>query len=93
MPLRSLGWFEYRGGFGTINRVDQKRVVTLTADAEGRLSSEVLADVQRRLHPLGDARLAERSIRDWDALRRLLLEARNGSTRGPAKRLWDIHRA
>jgi multidrug efflux pump subunit AcrB len=49
VPLSSLGRFEYRGGFGTINRIDQKRVVTLTADAEGRLSSEVLADVQERL--------------------------------------------
>jgi len=49
IPLRSLGRFEYQGGFGTINRVDQKRVVTLTADTEGRLSSEVLADVQQRL--------------------------------------------
>jgi multidrug efflux pump len=49
VPISSLGRFEYRGGFGTINRVDQKRVVTLTADAEGRLSSEVLKDVQKRL--------------------------------------------
>jgi multidrug efflux pump len=49
VPLATLGRFEYRGGFGTINRVDQKRVVTLTADAEGRLSSDVLADVQKRL--------------------------------------------
>jgi multidrug efflux pump subunit AcrB len=49
VPLSSLGSFEYRGGFGTINRTDQKRVVTLTADAEGRLSSEVLSDVQERL--------------------------------------------
>ncbi|MGD2093504.1 MAG: efflux RND transporter permease subunit [Phycisphaerales bacterium] len=49
IPLSSLGRFEYRGGFGTINRVNQKRVVTLTADAEGRLSSEVLKDVQERL--------------------------------------------
>ena len=40
VPLSSLGRFEYRGGFGTINRVNQKRVVTLTADAEGRLSSD-----------------------------------------------------
>ena len=52
VPLSSLGSFEYRGGFGTINRVDQKRVVTLTADAEGRLSSEVLSDVQKRLSEL-----------------------------------------
>jgi len=47
--LSSLGEFKYRGGFGTINRVDQKRVVTLTADAEGRLGTEVLSDVQERL--------------------------------------------
>jgi multidrug efflux pump len=51
VPLSSLGRFDYRGGFGTINRVNQKRVVTLTADAEGRLSSAVLADVQKRLRP------------------------------------------
>ncbi len=52
VPLSSLGNFDYRGGFGTINRVNQKRVVTLTADAEGRLSSEVLRDVQNRLSML-----------------------------------------
>ena len=51
VPLSSLGRLEYRGGFGTINRVNQKRVATLTADAEGRLSSEVLRDVQERLKP------------------------------------------
>ena len=52
IALSSLGTFEYKGGFGTINRVDQKRVVTLTADAEGRLSSEVLKDVQAKLSEL-----------------------------------------
>jgi len=52
VPLSSLGRLEYRGGFGTINRVNQKRVVTLTADAEGRLSSDVLKDVQTRLSKL-----------------------------------------
>jgi multidrug efflux pump subunit AcrB len=52
VPLSSLGKLEYRGGFGTINRVDQKRVITLTADTEGRLSSEVLADVQKSLNEL-----------------------------------------
>jgi len=49
VPLSSLGHFKYKGGFGTINHVDQKRVVTLTADTEGRLSSEVLKDVQTHL--------------------------------------------
>jgi len=53
VPLGSLGRFEYRGGLGTISRVDQKRVVTLTADAEeGVLSETVLAEVQRRLADL-----------------------------------------
>jgi multidrug efflux pump len=51
VPLSALGRFDYRGGFGTINRVNQKRVVTLTADTEGRLSSAVLRDVQNRLKP------------------------------------------
>ena len=50
--LSSLGKFEYQGGFGTINRVNQKRVVTLTAEAEGRLGTEVLSDVQKRLETL-----------------------------------------
>jgi len=48
VPLSSLGFFDYRGGYGTINRVGQKRVVTLTADSEGRRDEEVLADVQKR---------------------------------------------
>ncbi len=51
VPLSSLGRFDYQGGFGTINRVNQKRVVTLTADTEGRLSTDVLEDVQERLKP------------------------------------------
>jgi multidrug efflux pump subunit AcrB len=49
VPLSSLGDFQYTGGFGTIQRVNQKRVVTLMADTEGRLSSDVLGDVQARL--------------------------------------------
>jgi multidrug efflux pump len=49
IPLSTLGSFNYQGGFGTINRINQKRMVTLTAGAEGRLSSEVLSDVQGKL--------------------------------------------
>jgi len=52
VPLSSLGRFEYAGGLGTITRVNEKRVVTLTADAEGRLSSDVLRDVRERLAKL-----------------------------------------
>jgi len=52
VPLSSLGTFEYQGGLGTITRIDQKRVVTLTGDAEGRLSPAVLRDVQHRLGAL-----------------------------------------
>ncbi len=90
VPLSSLGTFNYQGGFGTINRVDQKRVVTLTADTEGRLSSEVLADVQRSLLPLGDTRLDEGDVRDWPVLRSLLLEAKSVSAPSPAGCIWDV---
>jgi CzcA family heavy metal efflux pump len=49
VPLSSLGDFQYTGGYGTISRVNQRRVITLSADAEGRLGTEVLADAQSRL--------------------------------------------
>ena len=52
VPLSSLGALDYTGGYGTINRLNRKRVVTLTADTEGRLSEQVLADVQKRLKKL-----------------------------------------
>jgi len=89
VPLSSLGRLEYRGGFGTINRVDQKRVVTLTADAEGRLGTEVLADVQRRLHPLGDARLTQGDVRDWDVLR-AALQRGQAQASCPEGRIWTV---
>ena len=52
VALSSLGTFDYRGGYGTINRVNQKRVITITGDAEGRLGPAVLQDVQARLAKL-----------------------------------------
>ncbi len=52
VPLSSLGEFKYTGGYGTIRRINQKRVVTLEADAEGRLGTAVLADVQGILSKL-----------------------------------------
>ena len=76
VPLSSLGSFEYVGGFGTINRVNQKRVVTLTADADekardnptGRVPNDVLQDVMDRLHPVGPASFQGTDILDWPAL-------------------------
>ena len=49
IPLSLLGEFEYTGGLGTINRIDQKRTVTITGDAEGRPDQVVLNDVRRRI--------------------------------------------
>jgi multidrug efflux pump subunit AcrB len=49
VPLSSLARFEYSGGLGSINRVDQRRVITVLGDNEGRLPREILADVQERL--------------------------------------------
>ncbi|MBN1941786.1 MAG: efflux RND transporter permease subunit, partial [Phycisphaerae bacterium] len=49
VPITSLGKFEYQPGLGTIHRIDRKRAVTLTGDAEGRLGPEVLKDVEKQL--------------------------------------------
>jgi multidrug efflux pump len=49
VPLSELGQFTYTGGFGQIHRINQKRAVTITGSAEGRLPNDVLADVRQRL--------------------------------------------
>lgn len=49
IPLTSVAKVEFSGGIGAINRKDQKRVVTVSANAEGRLGNDVLMDVQKRL--------------------------------------------
>jgi len=69
VPLSSLGRFEYRAGLGTVHRVNQKRVVTLTADAEGRLGEDVLMDVQAILEPtgLGQFGASDVAAKDWPA--------------------------
>ncbi len=52
VPLTSLGRLEYTGGRGAIQRKDQKRVVTITGNNQGRGVDRILADVQSRLAPL-----------------------------------------
>jgi len=81
VPLSSLGTFDYRPGFGTIHRINQTRVVTLTADAEGRLGPAVLADAQARLDPLGYASLLSSDIKDLPAFCRKLADARAAPVR------------
>jgi len=53
VPLSSLGTFAYTGGLGTISRLDQKRVITITGDnAESTNAEAVRKDVQARLAAL-----------------------------------------
>jgi CzcA family heavy metal efflux pump len=49
VPLNSVATVEFSGGIGAINRKDLNRVVTISADAEGRLGNDVLKDVQSKL--------------------------------------------
>ncbi len=52
VPLSSVAELEFGVGFGAIRHLDQKRVVTISANASGRNSNEVLRDVQSRLASL-----------------------------------------
>ena len=47
IPLSSVAKVHLSSGVGAIQRVDQKRVITVEADAEGRLANDVLNDVKR----------------------------------------------
>jgi CzcA family heavy metal efflux pump len=49
IPLTSVAKIEFAGGIGSITRKDLKRVVTVSANAEGRLGNDVLADVRTKL--------------------------------------------
>lgn len=49
VPISSLGEVNLSAGFGTITRIDFKRVVNVTANAEGRSSIEVMKDVQEAI--------------------------------------------
>ncbi|WP_319468393.1 efflux RND transporter permease subunit [uncultured Pseudodesulfovibrio sp.] len=46
VPITSLAEVTLGGGLGGINRIDQKRVITLSADVSGRLAEEVIADIE-----------------------------------------------
>ncbi|MDX9758364.1 MAG: efflux RND transporter permease subunit [Bacteroidota bacterium] len=49
VPLTSVAQVVRTTGLTDIRRKDYKRVVTITADAQGRLANDVLADVKSRL--------------------------------------------
>jgi CzcA family heavy metal efflux pump len=49
VPLTSVAKIDFSGGIGAINRKDLKRVVTVSANAEGRLGNDVLTDVKAKL--------------------------------------------
>ncbi len=49
VPLSTVASIRIAAGFGAIRHIDQKRVVTISADTYGRNSNEVLLDVQKRL--------------------------------------------
>ncbi len=49
IPLSSVAKVEFAGGVSAINRKDLTRVVTISANAEGRLGNDVLKDVKEKL--------------------------------------------
>ena len=49
VPLTSLGTVVYTGGRGAITRKDQKRVITIAGNNQGRGVDKIIADVQARI--------------------------------------------
>lgn len=52
VPLSSIGTFKYCAGLGVIRRIDQKRVITITGNKDGRESQELLADIIPLVHEI-----------------------------------------
>ncbi len=49
IPLTSVATAKLSSGLGAISRVDQKRVVTISANVSGRLANDIIADIEKRL--------------------------------------------
>lgn len=49
IPITSVAAVTLTSGVGAIQRLDQKRVVTLSANVSGRLANDVIRDIQTRL--------------------------------------------
>jgi multidrug efflux pump subunit AcrB len=49
IPLTSIATVALSSGIGAIMRLDQKRVVTVSGDASGRLANDIIADIEARL--------------------------------------------
>jgi CzcA family heavy metal efflux pump len=49
IPLTSVADVSLTTGVGAIQRMDQKRVVTVSGDVSGRLANDVIRDIERRL--------------------------------------------
>jgi multidrug efflux pump len=49
IPLTSVATVSLESGMGAIMRLDQKRVVTISADVAGRLANDVIHDIDGRL--------------------------------------------
>jgi len=52
IPLTSVARVFVSSGLGSINRIDQKRVVTVQSEVTGRLPNDVLAEIKERLTAL-----------------------------------------
>lgn len=49
VPLTSVAEISLTSGYGAINRLDQRRVITISGSVSGRLANDVNADIQKRL--------------------------------------------
>ncbi len=49
VPLTSLAEINLSSGLGGINRIDQKRVITVSANVSGVLANDVIAEIGRRI--------------------------------------------
>ena len=49
IPITSVAEFSVTSGIGAINRKDQKRVITISANNSNRLANDIIRDIQKRL--------------------------------------------
>lgn len=78
IPLTTIANIEYTGGLGRITRIDNKRVVTVSADIDQTKTTGAVALQQAMSLLAGSSRITERQISDWAGFIKKLKSAIDG---------------
>lgn len=87
IPLTTIADIKYTGGLGRITRINNKRVVTVSADVDTTQTTGAMALQQAMDLLSGSSQLSRGQVRDWNALLAMLRKAQEADASPALARL------